>query len=650
MKEMIEFVKVAAASPITEVGNCSSNIKRIEEVMIDAYQSGTQILTFPELCITGYSCMDLFAQEKLLSHAEKALLKLVKSTMDLKMLTVVGMPLRKNGCLYNVAVAFSEGKILGIVPKTYIPNYKEFQEQRWFSSGRNVQKGATVCIDKEEYPFGTDLIFSNNETKSACPIGVGIELCEDLWSAIPPSSYLALNGANIILNLSASNETAGKHEYLRSLILQQSARCISAYVYASSGYGESSTDLVYAGKGFIAENGNILKEAPRFNADKKLIESQINIGYLNHDRRMNTSFRAAIDNIPASYTDNRHISFSLKGPGDYTLTRVINSHPFVPPENKELEKRCDEILNIQTTGLMRRLQHIGASSAVIGISGGLDSTLALMVTVRAFDKLELPRENILGVTMPGFGTSDRTYTNAKSLISSLGVTLKEINIKDACVQHFKDIGHDGITTDAAYENTQARERTQILMDLANKENAIVIGTGDLSELALGWATYNGDHMSMYNVNVSIPKTLVRFLVKHSAEKSKDKETKATLFDICDTPVSPELTPADKNGKISQKTEDIIGPYELHDFFLYHFIRFGASPEKIIILAKHAFNGKYEEDEIKKWLKVFLRRFFSQQFKRNCLPDGPKVGSISLSPRSDWRMPSDAIVSEWLEGL
>jgi len=645
------FVKVAAASPIVEIANCRENVRQIKQLICEAKEQGVQVIVFPELCITGYSCMDLFTQNLLLSQAENALVELVEDTEDISdMLCIVGIPLRIRNKLFNTAVVFRGGEILGVVPKTFIPNYKEFQEMRWFSSASELQSDKAVIGDYE-YPVGTDLLFSigysNNTVDEPSfiknEIIVGVEICEDLWAPIPPSSKLAMQGANIIVNLSASNEVIGKNQYLKSLISQQSARCIAGYVYASAGFGESSTDLVFTGKGFIAENGSIISESERFNTESKLIVNDIDIDNLQHDRQVNTSFaspapeRARIIECSSSiYRGN--------------LERVIDPHPFVPSGDTALKERCEEIFNIQAMGLIKRLKHINAKSAVIGISGGLDSTLALMVTVRAFDALKIPRENILGVTMPGFGTTGRTYKNAVSLINSLGVSFKEISIKEACIQHFKDIEHDGTTPDVTYENTQARERTQILMDLANKTNGIVIGTGDLSELALGWATYNGDHMSMYGVNVSIPKTLVRYLVEWTANNVSDPKTQKTLLDIAQTPISPELIPANADDTISQKTEDIVGPYELHDFFLYHFMRHGASPKKILFLTKHAFNKKYEEDVIRKWLQTFLRRFFAQQFKRNCLPDGPKVGSISLSPRGDWRMPSDACVTEWLEEL
>ena len=644
------FIKVAAASPIVEVADCTENIRQIEALMRKAENAGAQIIVFPELSVTGYTCMDLFAQKALRGHAEGALLQLMENTKELKIFCVVGMPLETENKLFNTAVAFQSGHILGVVPKTYIPNDNEFQEMRWFSSGSCTQS-ETVNIGGNDYPMGADILFSakksgagNNSNKNVI---VGIEICEDLWMPIPPSSNLAIQGADVILNLSACNELIGKNHYLKSLIAQQSARCIAGYVYASAGFGESSTDLVFVGKGFIAENGVMLCESERFNAESKLIMNDIDIDFLRNNRLVNTNFASRLQSGHQPIA--RNITFDLT-PYNGQFDRYIDPHPFVPSEDEALKERCEEILNIQTIGLVKRLKHINAKTALIGVSGGLDSTLALLVTTRAFDMLGIPRKNILGITMPGFGTTGRTYHNAVSLINVLGVSIKEISIKEACIQHFKNIGHDGVTPDVTYENAQARERTQILMDLANTMNGIVIGTGDLSELALGWATFNGDHISMYGVNVGIPKTLVRYLVEWTANGLPDIEAKKILLDIANTPISPELIPANTDDSINQKTEDIVGPYELHDFFIYHFMRFGASPQKILFLARQAFKEKYSEEEMKKWLHTFLRRFFSQQFKRNCLPDGPKVGCISLSPRGDWRMSSDAQVSEWIKEL
>lgn len=635
-----EFVKVAAAVPYVQVADCFYNIGRIEGLMRQASAKGVQIMAFPELSVTAYTCLDLFAQQTLLDNAEQALLKLVADTTDLDILTIVGVPLRTENRLINAALAFQSGRILGVVPKTYLPNYKEFQEQRWFTSATEL-RNKEIIIAGQSYPLGSHLLFQSGQ------ISVGIELCEDLWVPVPPSSLLAMEGANILFNISASNELIGKHNYLRSLICQQSARCMTGYIYASSGFGESSTDLVFAGNGIIAENGNLLAESPRFTMQEQLVISEIDIETLQNDRLVNTSFMYGASTL---LTDKvQTVAFKIRIPNEFELTRVIDPHPFTP-SGETLKERCEEIFHIQVAGLAKRIVHAHAQTAIVGISGGLDSTLALLVTVMTFDALKMPREQIIGITMPGFGTTGRTYNNAVNLIRSLGVTLKEISIKEACLQHFKDINHDPAVHNVTYENSQARERTQLLMDVANQENGLVIGTGDLSELALGWATYNGDHMSMYGVNGSIPKTLVKYLVEWVANNKIDVSSRATLLDIVDTPISPELIPADENGNIKQKTEDFVGPYELHDFFLYHFLRFGSRPAKIYFLAQKAFADIYGDEVIKKWLYTFFRRFFQQQFKRSCLPDGPKVGSISLSPRGDWRMPSDAIAKLWLEEI
>ena len=634
------FVKVAAAVPLVQVADCFYNIEKIEGLMRQASEKGVQIIAFPELSVTGYTCLDLFAQQTLLDGAEEALLQLVSNTADLDILTIVGVPLRTENRLINAAVVFQKGAIRGVVPKTYLPNYKEFQEQRWFTSATELRE-STISIGEEEYPMGSHLLFRSGR------LTAGIEICEDLWVPVPPSSLLAMEGANIIFNLSASNELIGKHAYLRSLICQQSARCMAGYVYASSGFGESSTDLVFAGNGIIAENGNLLAESPRFTMEEQLVISEIDIETLQNDRQVNTSFMYGTFGLPKEKA--QVVDFQVRIPDGFSLTRPVDPHPFTP-SGEALKERCEEIFHIQVAGLAKRLVHAHAQTAVVGISGGLDSTLALLVTVMTFDALKMPRGQIIGITMPGFGTTDRTYTNACDLIRSLGVTLKEIPIKEACLQHFRDIDHDPSVHDVTYENSQARERTQLLMDVANQKNGLVIGTGDLSELALGWATYNGDHMSMYGVNGSIPKTLVKYLVEWVANHKVDDASRLTLLDIVDTPISPELIPADENGNIKQKTEDLVGPYELHDFFLYHFLRFGSHPSKIYFLAQKAFAGIYDNATVKKWLYTFFRRFFQQQFKRSCLPDGPKVGSVSLSPRGDWRMPSDAVSRLWLEEI
>ena len=634
------FVKVAAAVPLVQVADCFYNIEKIEGLMRQASEKGVQIIAFPELSVTGYTCLDLFAQQTLLNGAEAARLQLVSNTADLDILTIVGVPLRTENRLINAAVVFQKGAIRGVVPKTYLPNYKEFQEQRWFTSATELRE-STISIGKEEYPMGSHLLFRSGR------LTAGIEICEDLWVPVPPSSLLTMEGANIIFNLSASNELIGKHAYLRSLICQQSARCMAGYVYASSGFGESSTDLVFAGNGIIAENGNLLAESPRFTMEEQLVISEIDIETLQNDRQVNTSFMYGTSGLPKEKA--QVVDFQVRIPDGFSLTRPVDPHPFTP-SGEALKERCEEIFHIQVAGLAKRLVHAHAQTAVVGISGGLDSTLALLVTVMTFDALKMPRGQIIGITMPGFGTTDRTYTNACDLIRSLGVTLKEIPIKEACLQHFRDIDHDPSVHDVTYENSQARERTQLLMDVANQKNGLVIGTGDLSELALGWATYNGDHMSMYGVNGSIPKTLVKYLVEWVANHKVDDASRLTLLDIVDTPISPELIPADENGNIKQKTEDLVGPYELHDFFLYHFLRFGSHPSKIYFLAQKAFAGIYDNATVKKWLYTFFRRFFQQQFKRSCLPDGPKVGSVSLSPRGDWRMPSDAVSRLWLEEI
>lgn len=634
------FVKVAAAVPRVKVADCKFNSERLEGLITIAEGKGVQILTFPEMCITGYTCGDLFAQQLLLEQAEMALIQILNSTRQLDIISILGMPVVVNSTVINAAVVIQKGKILGVVPKTYLPNYKEFYEQRWFTSALQVSENS-VRLCGQIVPMGNNLLFETAETT------FGIEICEDLWATVPPSSSLALQGAEIIFNLSADDEGIGKHNYLCSLISQQSARCISGYVFSSSGFGESTTDVVFAGNGLIYENGYLLARSERFCMEEQLIINEIDVECIRAERRVNTTFAANKANCPGK--EAIRISTEFVNSKDLNLTRTFNPHPFVP-QGSELNSRCEEIFSIQIAGLAQRLLHTGAKTAVIGISGGLDSTLALLVCVKTFDKLGLSRKDILGITMPGFGTTDRTYHNAIDLMNSLGVSIREISIREACIQHFKDIGHDLNIHDVTYENSQARERTQILMDIANQTWGMVIGTGDLSELALGWATYNGDHMSMYGINAGIPKTLVKHLVQWVAENGMDEASKATLLDIVDTPISPELIPADENGEIKQKTEDLVGPYELHDFFLYYFLRFGFRPSKIYFLAQTAFSGVYDDETIKKWLQTFFRRFFNQQFKRSCLPDGPKVGSISISPRGDWRMPSDASSAAWLKEI
>ena len=634
------FVKVASAVPRVKVADCAFNASQIEKDIIIADGKGVEIIVFPELCLTGYTCGDLFAHHLLLESAEMGLMQILNNTRQLDIVSILGMPVPMNGMLLNTAVVIQKGKVLGVVPKTYLPNYKEFYEKRWFTSAAEVRE-TTVRLCGQNVPLSSRLLFDTTATI------FGIELCEDLWAPVPPSSMLALQGAEIIFNLSADNEGVGKHAYLRSLIAQQSARCIAGYVFSSCGFGESTTDVVFAGNAMIYENGSLLAAGKRFSFDEQVVISEIDVERLRTERRVNTTFascRACM--TPGVYT---HIATEYVNPRDLQLTRTFNPHPFVP-QGAALDERCEEIFSIQVSGLAQRLVHTHAKSAVVGISGGLDSTLALLVCVQTFDKLGLSRKGIVGVTMPGFGTTDRTHTNAVDLMESLGVTVREVSIKDACLQHFKDIGHNPEVHDVTYENSQARERTQILMDIANQTGGLVVGTGDLSELALGWATYNGDHMSMYGVNASVPKTLVKHLVKWVAENSVDEASRRTLLDIVDTPISPELIPADENGNIRQITEDLVGPYELHDFFLYYFLRGGFAPSKIYFLAVRTFKGTYDEETIKKWLQTFCRRFFNQQFKRSCLPDGPKVGSVSLSPRGDWRMPSDASSDVWLNDV
>lgn len=630
------FVKVASAVPTVKVADCRHNAGQMAEMIADAANQNVEIIIFPELSITGYTCGDLFAQSVLLEEAEKSLEWLVAETQSLPVISIVGIPHPHNGSLINAAVVFQSGKILGVVPKTFLPNYKEFYEKRWFASALQTPECVT-SICGQRVPMQRDMLFATGNTT------FGVEICEDLWSTIPPSSFLSLEGAEIVFNMSADNDCVGKHSYLRNLVKQQSARCIAGYVFSSCGFGESTTDVVFAGTSIICDNGSIIAEGERFAMDRRMTVGEIDVESIRNDRRVNTTFAES-----RGLHSRQAVTINAlpQTPSALNLTRAVNPLPFVPSGSK-LDSYCEEIFAIQSTGLAQRFAHTLSETAVIGISGGLDSTLALLVAVNTFDKLHKDRKNIIGVTMPGFGTTDRTYTNALCLMKSLGVTIREISIKDSCIQHFKDICHDINVHDVTYENSQARERTQLLMDIANQLNGMVIGTGDLSELALGWATYNGDHMSMYGVNASVPKTLVKHLVAWIANRLDDETAKTTLLDIVDTPISPELIPADKNGNIKQKTEDIVGPYELHDFFLYNLLRHGFSPKKIFALAQIAFDGEFDNATIKKWLTTFCRRFFNQQFKRSCLPDGPKIG-LSLSPRGDWRMPSDATSRLWLD--
>ena len=628
----MDFIKVGSACPKTKVSDVVYNVENIFSCINEAYKKEVKFIVFPELSITSYTCGDLFLTSSLLNKAIDGLKSICEESRNKDMLIAVGCPLVHNNVLYNCACIIFEGKILGIVPKSYIPNYSEFYEKRWFTEAAMLIDESIDLYFQENIPFGTNLIFCAGDYK------FGVEICEDLWVTIPPSSYLSLLGANIIGNLSASNELVSKKDYRVSLVSNQSARCMSSYIYSSAGVHESTTDLLFSGHLIISENGSILKENERFQRENEVITSYIDVFKLNSERLKNLSYRASSQLVPFKA---KYINFNFNNTTITNFDRYVDKHPFVPSNDKEREERCKEIFNIQAAALAKRLEHTNLKKAVIGISGGLDSTLALLVVVKTFKLLGIDNKNIITITMPGFGTTDRTYNNALTLCNELGTDLREINIVDASLQHFKDIGHDKDIHDVTYENVQARERTQILMDLANKEGGLLIGTGDLSELALGWCTYNGDHMSMYAVNPSIPKTLVRYLVKYVAEKESNEEVSHTLLDILDTPVSPELLPKSEKGDIVQKTEDIVGPYELHDFFLYHFIKHGSSKERILLLAQAAFKDDYSKEEIEKWLDKFIYRFFTQQFKRSALPDGPKVGSISLSPRGDWRMPSDA---------
>ena len=630
---------MAAAIPQVKVADCIYNTQQIESMIAQAEGKGVEIIVFPELSITGYTCQDLFLQHTLLEQTETAVMMLLDFTRKLDVITIVGLPVIVGDLLLNCAAVIQKGDLLALIPKTYLPNYSEFYEKRWFASSQDLHPteirfaGTRITVTREPQLIRT------------CDGAIlGIEICEDVWAPAPPSNRLALAGADLIFNLSASDELIGKHAYLKSVLAQQSARTITGYIYSSSGFGESTQDVVYGGNALIYENGKLIASAERFSMKPQLIISQIDIERLRTERRTNSTYVNAQRGNVASILDAHSIT-----PRDFVMLREIDPHPFIP-KSKDMKASCDEVLNIQVSGLAKRMLHTNSKNVVIGISGGLDSTLALLVCVKTFDKLGLSRKGIIGVTMPGFGTTDRTYHNAIALMESLGVTIKEINIAKSVMQHFEDIGHDPKVHDVTYENAQARERTQILMDLTNKIGGFVVGTGDLSELALGWATYNGDHMSMYGVNASVPKTLIQYLVRYVAEEMEgdDKKGAEVLLDVLDTPISPELTPADEKGNIKQKTEDLVGPYELHDFFLYYFLRFGFSPRKIFLLAQHAFEGKYDDETIKKWLTTFIRRFFSQQFKRSCLPDGPKVGSVSLSPRGDWRMPSDAMSTLWIE--
>lgn len=646
------FIKVAAAIPSVKVADTQYNLAEIEKQVIIAEGEGVEIIVFPELSLTGYSCQDLFHQQILLDNIETSVIQLLDFTRQLDITVIVGAPICADSVLLNCALVIQHGKLIGIVPKTYLPNYGEFYEKRWFASSQDLQFQSIYYVG-EKITISSDIqLFTTSQG-----VKFGIEICEDLWAPIPPSNQLTLAGAELIFNLSASDDLIGKHNYLKSLVTQQSARTISGYIYSGCGFGESTQDVVYGGNGFIYENGQLLAEAKRFEIESQLIISEVDIEKLRTERRSNTTFvnaqrpsvmqRLRANNQLPLQNITACIPASIQR--DFVLTRLVDKYPFIPKGDK-LREHCEEILNIQVCGLAKRLSHINCKTVVIGVSGGLDSTLALLVATQTFDKLGYDRRGIIGITMPGFGTTDRTYNNAITLMQDLGITICEISIAASVKQHFTDIEHNIDVHDITYENSQARERTQILMDISNQVGGIVIGTGDLSELALGWCTYNGDHMSMYAVNVGIPKTLIKHLVSYVAENGVEDSIKLTLEDIVNTPISPELTPADENGEIVQKTEDLVGPYELHDFFLYYVLRFGFRPKKIFWLAQQAFKEEYADGIILHWLRIFYKRFFSQQFKRSCLPDGPKVGSVSLSPRGDWRMPSDAMSTDWIKDL
>ena len=641
---MYGYVRVGAAVPRLKLADCTYNKEQIVTMAKEAAVKGIRVLTFPELCITGYTCADLFMQRPLLVAAEKTIKAIASETADLNVFIVVGAPVPLDSQAFNCAVAIYKGEILGMVPKTHLPNYSEFAEERWFSSSDDILVDR-IRYAGQEVPIGSDLLFA---AAGIPDLKIGIEICEDLWVPIPPSSYQALYGATLLLNLSASNELSGKAHYRRRMVAQHSSSCMASYVYVSAGIGESTQDAVFGGHSLICENGEIFAETERFAQNNQLIYADIDLDILTNERRRHTTFLSHLQKAEM-HRMYRLITFDMEEPESLEhWSRPLTSAPFHPAAD-EVDEHCKDIFSIQTAGLARRMEHTHSDSLVIGISGGLDSTLALLVCVKACDFLGIDRSHVLGVTMPGFGTTDRTYQNALTLMKSLGITMKEIPIRDAVTQHFKDIEHDMSLHNVTYENAQARERTQILMDLANKHNGLVVGTGDLSELALGWATYNGDHMSMYGVNGGIPKTLIRVLVNWVATNGEvDAAASAALLDVLDTPISPELLPPDASGNINQKTEDLVGPYELHDFFLYHILHNAYRPAKVLWLAEKAFAGEYDRETLLKWLKNFYRRFFIQQFKRSCLPDGPKVGEISLSPRGDWRMPTDAFSRVWMD--
>jgi NAD+ synthase (glutamine-hydrolysing) len=638
------FLRSAVISPELRVADVDFNTQQIISAMREISNQGCRLAVFPELCLTGYSCADLFFQSLLLSRARSALLDIARAGVAAGIATIVGLPLEVNGRIYNCATFLNKGQIIGVVPKTYLPTTNEYYERRWFTSGQDCT-GMTVRIEEQDIPFGTDLLF---RAHGMADCTIGIEICEDLWAVKPPSSEMTLAGATIIANLSASDELLGKAEYRRDLVKQQSARCISAYLYADAGPGESTTDMVFAGHSFIAENGTILTETERYKFSTQIAISDIDLQRISHERWLSSSFtasesRQAYRIVSFQLEDNRHLVVP-------DLRRTISSTPFVPSDLGQRARHCQEIFNIQSTGLAKRIQHIHTQNVSLAISGGLDSTLALLATCRAFDLLGLSRQGIVAISMPGFGTTSRTRSNAERLAELLGVTLRKIPIVDAVRQHFRDIGHDEAKHDITYENAQARERTQVLMDVANQIHGLAVGTGDLSELALGWCTYNGDHMSMYHVNAGVPKTLVRYLIEWCAESEYSGDTAIVLRDIGATPITPELLPTGDGDKLQQETETTIGPYVLHDFFLFYIVRYGFSPRKVFYLSRQAFENTFQPEEILKWLKVFYTRFFANQFKRSAMPDGPKVGSVALSPRGDWRMPSDACAAIWLTEL
>lgn len=634
------FVRVAAGVPRIRVADCEHNVVEISRLVKQADSNSVQVMVLPELCVTGYTCGDLFHQHTLVRGAEEWFGGMLEAVKRTKVVVIAGIPVFFENRVLNCAAVTQAGRILGIVPKTFVPGYGEHYEKRWFGSGGLVN-GKTLTYCRQQVALGTDLLFEAEGEPDVC---FGVEVCEDLWVPVPPSSHCALGGATLIFNLSASSESIGKCEYRRNLVKHQSARCVAGYVYTSAGVGESTTDLVFGGHAIIAENGTLLRESDRFERESQFIYSDIDVERLVADRRKMTSFEAEAGRS----REFRKVCFKLRDEKAASLAREIGPYPFIPSDENSRNERCKEIFSVQVNALAKRLEHTGIQKVAVGVSGGLDSALALLVCSKTMELMNLPSNNVIGVTMPGFGTSDATLGNALALLNALNTDTRNIPISEACEQHFRDIGHDPAVHDTVFENVQARERTQILMDIANKENALVVGTGDMSELALGWATYNGDHMSMYAVNIGVPKTLIRFMVKWVAENASDKNTSDVLKNILNTPISPELIPAGENGEITQKTEEIIGPYELHDFFLYYLVRYGFEPDKILYLANEAFKGRYGKDIIKKWLKVFIKRFFEQQYKRSCLPDGPRVGSVALSPRGDWRMPSDASAKLWLD--